>query len=329
MHVRDDVPADDQLELLSAPSRTARPPAPPERWYRQRWLHLVLGLLVAVLAVTWAGQRAGRGVRDNLDARLRDAGAGVDAGLVSVEAEQLSALRAITFTEGVARAIVDTDPATLNRLVTPLHANSDVPMVDVVRPDGRVLLAVRSKGAPRPVASRAGMPAVAQAMREARGARGGRFSEIVIFKTGPTLLTIGPVMQQNAPVGVVLVMTPLADVLGRLSQDVRADLSVYDPEHGVPLATTALDDPPAIDPTDARTLVGGGAIQMRTIHGDDREALGRLIVDHQPDAVLGVSLEDNSSVTRNAVLALTALGLLATVIILATFWARVANRGRR
>lgn len=288
----------------------------------------MLGVLVAILAVTWAAQRAGRGVRDNLDARLRDGGAGADAALVSVEAEQLSALRAITFTQGIARAIVDTDPATLNRLVTPLHANSDVPMVDVVRPDGRVLLAVRSKGAPRPVASRAGMPAVAQAMREARGARGGRFTELAIFKTGPTLVTVGAVMQQNAPVGVVLVMTPLADVLGRLSQDVRADLSVYTP-NGVPIATTALQDPPGIDPTEARTLIGGGAIQMRTIHGDDREALGRLIVDHQPDAVLGVSLEDNSSVTRNAVFALTALGLIATVLILGTFWARIANRGRR
>lgn len=282
-----------------------------------------------MLAVLWAGQRAGRGVRDNLDARLRDAGAGADAGLVSVEAEQLSALRAITFTEGVPRAIVEQDPAALNRLVTPLHANSDVPMVDVVRPDGRVLLAVRSKGAPRPVASRAGFPAIAQAMREARGVHGGRFSEVAIFKTGPTLVTIGPVMQQNTPVGVVLVMTPLADVLGRLSQEVRANLSVYDPTHGIPLATTAVEDPPALDPTTARTLIGGGAIQMRTIHGDDREALGRLIVDHEPDAVLGVSLEDNSVATRNAVFALTALGLLATVILLGTYWARVANRERR
>lgn len=326
MHVPGgDVPADDEHELLTGPAHI-RPPR--ERWYRQRWLHLALGLVVAVLAVTWAGQRAGRGVRDNLDARLRDAGAGADAGLVSVEAEQLSALRAITFTQGVAKAIVELDPKALNRLVTPLHANSDVPMVDVVRPDGRVLLAVRSKGAPRPVASRAGMPAVTQAMREAHGPRGGRFSEVVVFRTGPTLVTIGPVMQQNDPVGVVLVMTPLADVLGRLSQEVRANLSVYSP-NGVPLATTAVQDPPGLDPSEARTLIGGGPIEMRTIHGDDREALGRLIVDHEPDAVLGVSLEDNSNVTRNAVVALTALGLLATVVILATFWARISKRDRR
>jgi hypothetical protein len=318
------VPADVRHELLSAHASTR----PREPWYRRRALHLLLGIVVAVLAVLWAGQRAHQGVLDNLDARLRDAGAGADAGLVSVEAEQLSALRAITFTQGVATAVQNNDPASLNRLVTPLHANSNVPMVDVVRPDGKVLLAVRSKGAPRPVASRAGMPAIAHAMREARGVRGGRFSELAIFKTGPTLVTIGPVMQQRFPVGVVLVMTPLADVLGRLSQEVGADLSVYTAD-GDPIATTAIDDPPAVDRFTARSLVGGAAIQMRFIHGDDREALGRLIVDHQPDAVLGVSLHDNSPATQWAVVLLTALGIVATVLILATFWARVANKGRR
>jgi hypothetical protein len=75
-------------------------------------------------------------------------------------------------------------------------------------------------------------------------------------------------------------------------------------------------------------LIGGGAIVTRYIHGSDREALGRLIVDHQPDAVLGVSLYDNSPVTRNAVMLFAALGLIATVLILGTFWARIANRER-
>jgi hypothetical protein len=305
--------------------RTQQRPAPR---YRGRWIHLVLGLLIAVLAVTWAGQRAQRGVRDNLDTRLQDAGAGSVAALVTVEAEQLSALRAITFTQGVARAVAVADPAAINRLVTPLQANSNVPMVDVVRPDGRVLFAVRSKGAPRPAASRSGMSAIGQSIREARGARGGRFSEVVIFKTGPALVTVGPLMENNTAVGVVLVMTPLADVLGRISQQVRADLTAYTAD-GDPIATTALADPPKLDRDTARRLIGGGAIVMRYIHGDDREALGRLIVDHQPDAVLGVSLEDNSPATGRAVTLFAALGLIATVMILATFWARIANRERQ
>jgi hypothetical protein len=297
----------------------------PARWYERPWLHLAVGLLVAALAVVWAGQRATDGVRANLDARLRDAGAGADAALVTLEAEHLSALRAITFTTGVGSALARNDPKTLNRLVAPLQANSNVPMVDVILPDGRVELAVRSKGAPSPVASRAGMPAIAQSIREARGNRGGRFTELVVFRTGPTIVTIGPLMAGRKAVGVVLVMTPLADALGRLSQQVGADLTAY-ATTGVPMATTALFRPRAVERDLARSLIGGAAISMRYVHGKQREALGRLILDHQADAVLGASLNDNSEATGNAVRLYAALGLIGAVLIFSSFWVRVANR---
>ena len=296
-------------------------------WYRQRWLHLALGLVVAVLTVVWAGQRAAVGVRDNLDARLRGGGAGADAGLVAVESEQLSALRGVTFTKGVGHALAAGEIRVLNRLVTPVQANSNVPMIDVVLPDGRVVLAVRSKGAPAPVASRAGLPAIKQSMLEAQGPRGGRFTEVVIFRSGPTLMTIGPVLDGSLPVGVVLAMTPLADVLGRLSQQAAANLTAY-ASTGTPLATTAPYQPPAVSRDTARGLMAGSAIVMREVDDNYREALGRLIVDHQAAAVLGVSLRDNSAVTGRAVTLYAALGLIGTVLILGTFWARVSNRRR-
>lgn len=298
------------------------------RWFRRGWLHLVLGVIVAVLSVTWAGQRAADGVRSNLDARLRDAGAGADAALVTLEAEQLSALRAVTFTKGVGHALAMRDVRTLNALVTPLQANSDVPMVDIVLPNGRVELAVRSKGAPLPVASRRGLPAITQALREARGNRGGRFTEIVIFRNGPTLMTIGPILDAQRPVGVALVMTPLADALGRLSQQVGANLTAYD-TLGVPIATTAPYRPRRLDRYTAQSLIGGGPIATRGVHGNEREALGRLIVDHQPAAVLGVALVDNSWVTGRAVIAYAGLGLIGTSLILGVFWLRVSKRQER
>jgi len=300
----------------------------PIRWYQQRWVHLAFGLLVAVLGVTWAGQRATEGVRTNLDARLVSAGAGADAALVNLEGEQLSALRAISYTQGVGQAMASEDPAALNRLVAPLHANSNVPMVDVVLPDGRVEFAVRSKGAPAPVASRAGLAAIAESLRTRKGHRGGRFTELVIFKSGPTILTIGPVLNGSTPAGVVLVMTPLADALGRLSQQVGTDLTAYD-GRGTPIATTALFQPKTVNADDAKTLMGGGAIQMRYVHDKQREALGRLILDHQADAVLGASLYDNSPVTGRAVTIYAALGLLCTMLILWSFWIRFANRRRQ
>ena len=199
-------------------------------------------------------------------------------------------------------------------------------MIDVVLPDGQVLLAVRSKGAPAPVATRRGMPAIEQSMREARGPRGGRFTELVIFRSGPTLVTVGPVMVGYTPVGVVLAMTPLADVLGQLSQQVAANLTAY-AITGTPTATTSPFQPTPVPLDTARALIGGGAVVTRDLHGGYREMLGRLIVDHQAAAVLGASLKDNSADTGRAVILYAALGLIGTVLILGTFLARFSNRG--
>lgn len=295
-----------------------------DRWYRRRRIHVALGLLIAVLAALWAGQRAAQGVRDNLDQRLRDAGAGTDAGIVAVEAEQLAALRSITFTQGVGHALARHDVATLNRVVTPLQANSGVPMVDVVLADGRVALAVRAKGAPAPVASRAGLGAIARAIRTAHGTRGGRFSELVTFRSGPTFLTAGPLFDGSRAVGAVLVMTPLADLLGRLSQEVGARLTAYDAS-GVPVATTAAYRPATLPAETARAVIGGGPVLMRYSHSGEREAVGRLVIDHQPDALLGTALHDNAWVTGRAVTLFAAIGLACTMLIVGSFALRVAR----
>ena len=69
-------------------------------------------------------------------------------------------------------------------------------------------------------------------------------------------------------------------------------------------------------------MLAGAAITRRYVYADHREALGRLIVDHAPQAVLGVSLEDDSNLTGRAVALYAALGLLATVVILGTLWKR-------
>lgn len=307
--------------------RTAQPERPP-RWYMRRELHLLVGIAVAVLTVLFAGQRATADARAQLDARLVQAGAGADAALVGIEAEQLNVVRAVEFTQGVAQALANRDGPALNRLVTPLQANSNVPMVDVVEPDGRVLLAVRAKGAPAPVASRKGLKALQLSLAGAHGVRGGRLSEVVIYRSGPTLLTVGPLVLAGRPVGAVLAMTPLADVLGRIAEEVGVELTAYD-SLGDPIATTARFDPKPIEPVVAQTLIGGGAIVTRYDWADHREKLGRLVVDHQPDAVLGAALEDDTNVTGRIVSIYVALGLLCTALVLASFWARVVLARRR
>ena len=126
-------------------------------------------------------------------------------------------------------------------------------------------------------------------------------------------------------VAVALAMTPLADALGRFSQQVGAALTAYD-RKGRPLATTVAYQPQAVDPDAAQTLFAGGATVTRYLHGSEREMLGRLVLDHRPVAVLGTALDDNSEATGRAVFLYAAIGLLCVMLIVGSFSLRLANR---
>jgi hypothetical protein len=281
---------------------------------RKRRRQITAGVLLALIAVLIAGAVAKAGVEAQIDARIRAAGAGANSGLVAIESEQLSLLRAMTFTNGVAAAIKAESSTELNRLTTPLQVNSGVPMVDIVLHDGQVVLAIRSKGAPRPVASRHGLAALSESFARSRGVRGGRFSEIVTLQNSPTLLTIGPVIYGNEKVGAILVMTPLADVLGRLSSEVRATLSSYN-SYGLPIVTTSPTRPQALAPFTASMLLQNGHVIFRGVPDSNREAVGRLIVDHHAATLLGVSVPDDSLLTEILVDLIGITGLLAGLFI--------------
>lgn len=276
---------------------------------KRRRRQITAGALLALVAVLIAGAVAKAGVEAQIDARIRAAGAGANSGLVAIESEQLSLLRAMTFTSGVAAAIKAESSVELNRLTTPLQVNSGVPMVDIVLHDGRVVLAIRSKGAPRPVASRHNLPALTESFARSRGVRGGRFSEIVTLQNSPTLLTIGPVIYGKQKVGAILVMTPLADVLGRLAGEVRATLTSYN-RYGLPIVTTSVRKPEALAPITATTLLRNGQVIFRGVPDSNREAIGRLIVDHHAATLLGVSVPDDSLLTEILVDLIGIIGLI-------------------
>ncbi len=272
-------------------------PAQRRRSAQHRRRALALVAVVCCALVVWlAGIIAARAVRAQIDARLIAAGAGANAGLVATEAEQLSLLRAVTFTPGVASALAARDAALLNRLVTPLQANANVPMLDLVLRSGQVIFAVRSQGAPPPVASRRGLRALAETLATAHNARAGRFTTIVILQGAPVLLTIGPLLLNNRPIGAVFSMSPLADVLGQLATEVGVGLTAFD-HRGIAEATTQAVDPSPLGRTHADALWNAHKIEISDI-GSQRVAVGRLIVDHHTDALLGVSRTDTAGTTE-------------------------------
>lgn len=269
---------------------------------------VVLALIITIALVYLTGAIAAAAVRRQIDARLIAAGAGANAGLVLEESDQLALLRAITFTAGIPHALATHDAADLNRLVTPLQGNSSVPMVDLILPNGQVVFAVRSQGAPAPVAHRNGLGALRTTLAEAHGPRAGRFSELASLQGAPVLLTIGPLLVSNRPIGAVLTMTPLADVLGRLASEVGAELTTFSPA-GVPEATTATGAAPSLPSHEAHSLMRSGSVAIFD-DGGTRLAVGRFVADHTPAAILAVSLPDDSLATELVVdlVALVAAG---------------------
>jgi hypothetical protein len=293
-------------------------PKETERRSRRAWITICA--VIGLIAVLIAGELARSGVQAQINARLRADGAGANTGLIAIEANQLSLLRAVTYTSGFPVALARADANELNALVTPLQANSGVPMLDIINNRGQVIFAVRSHGAPAPVASRKGVPAVAQSLKEAHNAQGGRFSEIAVLQNSPTLITIGPILYNDSPVGLVLTMTPLADVLGELAGETGVTLTAYN-KSGQPIATTTPSNLPAISDADATTLMATGNVQFREI-GSHRESLGRLIVDHTANAVLGVSMSDDSLVTELIVDLVGVLGLALVIVLMSWPWFR-------
>lgn len=292
---------------------------PGDEPHRRTWVVWGAAVVAALLFVLFAGYIALLGVRAQVDARLRAAGAGANSALIVTEAEQLTLLRAITFTAGVGAALQAKNSVALDRLVTPLQSNSDVPMVDLVRPGGVVILAIRSRGAPRPVASRHGLPALAETLAQAHGKRGGRFSEVVTLQDAPILLTIGPLLVGSRPVGAVLTMTPLADVLARLSTQVGATLTAYN-ANGTPVATTSSSARPSPLPAArARTTFAGGPVWAFELGTSTREMIGRLIVEHHTMEVLGVAVHDDALKTEFLVDLAGVVGILiASALLVAT-----------
>jgi hypothetical protein len=288
---------------------------------RRPWIQLLLAVLIAVLAVYWAGQTAAGLWLEDLDKRLLDAGAGANASANTLERDQLSAYRAIAYAEGFAASLARYDAKEIERRLTPIDANHGIPMLDIIDDQGRVVFAFRAQGAVRPVyRQRLDVAIVRQALAGEVDQYGERFSDLLTTDEGPLLATAGPVRLDGKIVGAVLVMTPLDQLLSRSTNYHGALLTAYSLDRGDPLATTTPIRPRALG-TELRTrLAQSGQLPYTnrlTIGGKaTREQIGAITFRHTTVAFIGAALADRSSYVARRVMVIVALGLaLLTFII--------------
>lgn len=295
--------------------------------FRRTWPLLVVLVVVALSVIRWTGSVAGTEWRDALDERLADAGAGANAAMVEVERDHLSALRAFTFTTGVPEALAELDIEAIERLLGPIDANLGIPMVDVVDPSGRVVFAFRGEGQLPPIyRDRIDFSIVQRALRDEPDIYGERFTTMALTDEGALIASAGAVKLGDDVVGVLVVMTPLADVLTASTNQSGEMLTVYSADGGVPLATTAAVKPRTLPESLDRILPAEDLPVTSSYEipgGSAREQLGALVVRHETVAWLGVADLDKSGRVSGQVSMLTAVAILLCSllsVLLATRW---------
>jgi hypothetical protein len=296
------------------PDLRAKLPADLRTRLRANWHVIALLVVVVLAAVRWTGSVASAEWSTALDERLADAGAGANSAMLDTERTQLTALRAFTFSAGVADAIKNVDVPQIEQLLGPVDANLGIPMVDVLDATGRVVFAFRGEGEVPPIyRQRNDLGIVQRALRGEPDQYGERFTTLVVTDEGSLVASTGPVRIGTEVVGAILVMTPLSDVLANSTNAHGEMLTVYSGDGGVPLATTAPVKPRTLPDSYAR-LLPPDKLPVTSSYdvpgGSAREQLGALVVRHEAVAWLGVADRDKAGHVGGQVSLLTAAALV-------------------
>jgi sensor domain CHASE-containing protein len=286
----------------------------PEARRKRPWASLLVAVVVALLAIYFAGQTAARLWLEDLDSRLLDAGAGANALAISFEREHLEAYRAIAFSDGFPDDLRRYDVDAIEDRIQPVDANHGIPMIDLIDEQGRVVFAFRAEGAIRPYyRERMGLEVVRKSLAGERDEYGERFTSIIATEEGPLLATAGPVREGDEIIGALLLMTPVDEILSQGRNLHGAHLTAYSLDRGDPLATTTAIRPRTFSTEERTTLAQPDelpfATRFRVGGNPQREQIAALTVRHRTAAFLGAALPDRSRYVAWRVMMITALGM--------------------
>lgn len=194
--------------------------------------------------------------------------------LVRQEQQHLGVLRTAIFTAGVAGAASSGDGPTLERLLDPILANEEVSRLEVLDASGVALYGKSESASDTLTAITVGDAAspswaiVADALAGRADLYGDKWAQVVQTASGPALFTAAPIVDGGKVSGVVVVGTPLSEILPLVHARALANVTIYAAD-GSPLASTfstGLADLAPLGPID---IASGSLVRER------REFLGR------------------------------------------------------
>lgn len=190
--------------------------------------YLVITLFVAAIGTYIVTRLVAGSLQERLSNQLIESGRVATESVVRREAQHLEALRLITFASGMEDAILAEDTAFIDVVISGLAANADIPDVAVLNQEGQPLATLGSFAqGDFPFDQSAAVQAVIASEQDDLGDKHGE----ILTQTDPPLFALAaPVISSTDParvMGVVVVATPLRDILGQIKLEALADMTFY------------------------------------------------------------------------------------------------------
>jgi signal transduction histidine kinase len=292
--------------------------------------YIVLTLLIAMAGTFVITRLVTSSIRERFVNQIVEASRIAADGVVRQEQRNLSALRLLIFTEGVASAVAQRDANRLQELLLPLALNNNTELITAIDRAGRELLTLVDDPQAKQYQSSAGadfsnIDLVINVIHNRADATGDKFAQLLATPQGPYLLTSAPVRNlDNEIVGAMLIGTRLSTLLSDLKAQTFADIIALD-QQGRLLAAT-LPEPEGGYIELERAVAAAGPIgsaathDLRQYERDYQMAFTPLVIRQKPVGNIAVVLPSNylvdtAATSRNTFSLLFALITVGVVVL--------------
>ena len=196
--------------------------------------YIILTLLIAMVGMYVVTRLVTSSIRERFVNQLYEASRVAADGLVRQEQKNLTALRLLVFTEGVAPALAGQDAAQLQTLLMPLAFNSHLEAITAIDMTGREVLTLAYDPQNKQYTASQGsdfsqVALVVDTLAGKVDAAGDKFAGLLSTTHGPYLFTTAPVREANNQiVGALLIGTRLSTLLSDLKTQALADIVAID-----------------------------------------------------------------------------------------------------
>ena len=205
--------------------------------------YVLLTLILAMVGVFVITRLVTSSVQERFLNQLFEASRSVGDSFVRYEEEQLSNIRLIAYTEGMADAVQRNDSDSLQEIIWPLMLNNDIDAVAVVDLSGEGVITLTHNTADGQYILSSGegygyLPLVDMVLHGEIDEVGDKYIDVVATSEGDYLFTAGPIPDENGRViGALLVGSQLEVVLSEMKSQVFSDILLFDEDGGLLAAT--------------------------------------------------------------------------------------------